>query len=127
MYEIKTEDVYEDFSTDKEIFNFSDYSAESKYCDDSNKYVVRTMNNGTGGVAGKESVGLKPNMYSLLVSDSSEHKKAKGVNRNVVAKISHGEYKDFLLNKKCLKHSMNRIQSKDHKIEAYEIDFFVLI
>ena len=43
-------------------------------------------------------------------------KKAKGVNRNIVATISHNEYKDVLLNKKCLRHSMIRIQSKDHKI-----------
>ena len=26
MYEIKTEDVYEDFSTNREIFDFSNYS-----------------------------------------------------------------------------------------------------
>ena len=49
-------------------------------------------------------------------------KKAKGVNRNIVATISHNEYKDVLLNKKCLRHSMNRIQSKDHKIGTYEIN-----
>ena len=30
MYEIKTEDVYEDFSNDKEIFDLSNYSAKSK-------------------------------------------------------------------------------------------------
>ena len=61
-------------------------------------------------------------MYSFLVDDRSEHKKAKGVNRNVVATISHGEHKDVLLNKKCLSNSMNRIQSKDHRIETYEIN-----
>ena len=33
MYEIKTEDVYEYFSEDKEIFDFSNYYAESKYYD----------------------------------------------------------------------------------------------
>ena len=33
MYEIKTEDVYEDFSSDKEMFDFSNYSTKSKYCD----------------------------------------------------------------------------------------------
>ena len=32
----------------------------------------------------------------------------------------HNEYKDVLLNKKCLRHSMNTIQSKDHKIGNYE-------
>ena len=34
MYEIKTENVYEDFSKDNEMFDFSIYSAKSKYDDD---------------------------------------------------------------------------------------------
>ena len=29
MYEIKTEDNYEDFSSDREIFDFSNYSTKS--------------------------------------------------------------------------------------------------
>ena len=61
-------------------------------------------------------------MYSYLVNDNSEHKKAKSVNRNVVATVSHNEYKDVLLNKKCLRHSINRIQRKDHRIGTYEIN-----
>ena len=60
-------------------------------------------------------------MYSYLVNDNSEHKKAKGVNKNVLAIISHNKYKAVLLNKKCLRHSTNRIQSKDHKIGTCEI------
>ena len=44
------------------------------------------------------------------------------MNRNVVATISHNEYIDVLLNKKCLRHSMNRIQSKDHSTETYKIN-----
>ena len=61
-------------------------------------------------------------MYLLLVDDNSEHKKAKSVDKNVVAIISHNEYKDVLLNNKCLRHSMNRIQIKDHRIETCEIN-----
>ena len=80
------------------------------------------MKDERAGVATEEFVGLKPNMYSYLVDDNSEHKKAKGVNKNFVATISHNEYKDVLLNKKCLRHSVNRIQSKDHKIGTYEIN-----
>ena len=49
-------------------------------------------------------------------------KKAKGVNKNVVAVISHSEYKDVLLNNKCIRHSMNRIQSKDHRVGTFEIN-----
>ena len=33
--------------------------------------------------------------------NNSEHKKAKDVKRNIVATISHNEYKDVLLNEKC--------------------------
>ena len=60
-------------------------------------------------------------MYSFLVDDNSEHKKAKGVNKNVDATMIHNEYIDVLLNNKCLRHSMNRIQSKDHRIRTYEV------
>ena len=80
------------------------------------------MKDETPDVAIEECVGLKPKMYSFLVDDNSEHKKAKGVNRNIVATIRHNEYKNVLLEKKCLRHSMNRIQSKDHKIGTYEIN-----
>ena len=80
------------------------------------------MKDETSGVAMEEFAELKPKMYSFLVDDNSEHKKAKGMNKNVVATISHNEYKDVLLNKKCLRHSMISIQSKDHRIVIYEIN-----
>ena len=79
------------------------------------------MKDETAGVTIKQFFGLKSKMYSYLVDDNSEHKNAKGMNRNVAA-TSHNEYKDVLLNKKYFKHSMNRIQSKDHKIGTYGIN-----
>ena len=81
------------------MLDFSNYSIKSKYYDDSNKLVVSKMKDETADVAIEEFFGLKPKMYSILVDDSNEHKKAKGVNKNVVATISHNEYKDVLLNK----------------------------
>lgn len=56
-----------------------------------------------------------------MVDDSKEHEKAKGINKNVTTTISHNAY-DILLNNKCLKHPMNRIQSKSHRIGTYEIN-----
>ena len=61
-------------------------------------------------------------MHSHLVDDNGEHKKAQDVDKNVVAKISHNEYRDFFLNKKCLRHSVNSIQSKDHRTGTYKIN-----
>ena len=60
MYAIKTEDVYVDFSSNKEMFYFSNYS---KYYDDSNKLVIGKMKDETGGVVNEEFVGLKPKMF----------------------------------------------------------------
>ena len=122
MYEIKSEDVYEDFSSDKEMLDFSNYSTMSKYYDDSNKLVIGKMKDETGSVAIEEFVRLKLKICSFLVNNNSEHEKAKDVNRNIVATIRHNEYKDVLLNNKCLRQSMNKIQSKDHKIETYDIN-----
>ena len=123
MYEIKFEDVYEDFGSYKEIFDFTNYSTKSKYYDNSNNSVIGTVKDQTRDVAIEEFVGLKDKMYSSLV-DNNEHKKKKekGVNRNVVATISHNEYKDVLLNNKGIRHSVNRIQGKDHRIRTYEIN-----
>ena len=101
---------------------FGDYSSKSKYYDDSNKLMYGKMEDETAAVAIEEFAGLKQKMYLYLINDDSEHKKAKGVNRNNVTTIRHNEYKDVLLNNKCLRHSMNEIQSKDHRMGTYEIN-----
>ena len=41
--------------------------------------------------------------------------------KNIVTKISYNKYKDFLLNKKRLRHSMNRIQSNNPRLGTYQI------
>ena len=59
------------------MFNFSNYSAMSKYYNDSNKLVVGKMKDKTAGIVTEEFVGLKPKMYSFLVDDRSDHKNTK--------------------------------------------------
>ena len=63
MYEIKTEDIYETFGNDREMFDFSNYSTKSKYNDNSNKLVTGKMKDETEGDAIEELVGLKQKMY----------------------------------------------------------------
>ena len=84
MYEIKTEDVYED----KEMYDFSYYLTRSKCFDDLNKLVLSKMKDETGGVEIKEFVALKPRMHSVFVDDNSEHEKENSVNINIVEKDS---------------------------------------
>ena len=66
--------------SDKEMFDFSNYLTKSKYYDNSSKLVVGKMKDETAGVAINECFGLKPNIYSYLVDDNSEHKNAKRLN-----------------------------------------------
>ena len=49
------------------------------------------------------------------------------MNKNVVAAISHNEYKkNILLNKKCIRHTMDRIQSKYHRVGTCEVNKILL-
>ena len=56
-------------------------------------------------------------MYSLISIDDEEVTQAKGVNQ----KIRHKELVDVLFNKKVIRHNMERIQSKMHRIGAYDV------
>ena len=47
-------------------------------------------------------------------------KKQTCANRNVAVTISYNKDNDILLNKKWFRNSMNKIQSKDHRIEKHE-------
>ena len=117
VYEINSEDVYEQCFRDKELFDFSGYPKDSKYCDSSNKKIVGKMKDESDGVKIVEFVGLKSNMYSLISVDDREVNKAKGINK----KLRHNEYLDVLFNKKVVRHNMKRIQSKLHEIGTYDV------
>ena len=71
MYEIKTGNVYEDFSNDKEMFDFNNYLTKSKRHDNSNKLVIGKIKDETACATIEELVGLKSKMYSFLVDNNS--------------------------------------------------------
>ena len=93
MYEIKTDDAYEDFRSNKEMFDFSNNSTKSKYYDHSNKLIIGAMTDETWGVAIEEFLGLKPEHVFNLSRRVQHNKKPKGVNKIVVVTISDNEYK----------------------------------
>ena len=81
VYEIKKIDVYEDFYQDKNLFDFSEYSSNSKFFDPVNKKVIGKMKDEFKGKLIREFVGLKSKMYSLISVDNEEVTKAKGGNK----------------------------------------------
>ena len=58
-YEIKSENVYEEFFKWKDLLDFSNYSKDSKFFDETNKKVIGKMKYEFGFVAVIEFVGLK--------------------------------------------------------------------
>ena len=85
LYEINSEDIYEQYFEDRELFDFSGYPIDSKYYDGTNKKVHGKMKNEFNEVKIIEFVGLKSKMYSLISVDDREVNKAKGVNKKIKA------------------------------------------
>ena len=136
-YEIKSENVYKKFYKWKDLFDFSNYSKDSTFYDDTNKKVIGKMKDEYGGAIIDQFIGLigkmkdeyggaitdqfielKSKMYSMKKLNDSESSTTKGVN----IATEFNELKDVLFNKKVIRHKMKRIQAKKHKIGTYEID-----
>ena len=65
-----------------------------------------------GGVTLAELVGLTGKIYSVLVENGKERKRAKGVNKTVVKhEIKHLNYLDSLKNEIIYTHEMKFIRS----------------
>ena len=107
-YEIKSENVYEKFFKWKDLFDFSNYSKDSKFYDNTNKKVISKMKDEYGGVIIDKFVGLKLKMYSIKKINGSESSSTKGVN----IATEFNEFKDVLFIKKVIIHKMKRIQAK---------------
>ena len=115
LYEIKGEDVYEVSYSD--LFDFSNYPINPKYYDPTNGSVPGKMKDEFKGVPISEFIGLKSKVYSLISLSDEEVSKAKGVNK----KIRHKEFVDVLFNRKVIRHNINRIQIKLHRVGTYVV------
>ena len=65
-YHLKTEDAYEDFFKDKELFDNSDYEPNSKFYFKENKKVIGKMKDECRGIPITEFCGLRSKMYSCI-------------------------------------------------------------
>ena len=97
-YEIKSENAYEDFFKWKDLFDFSNYSKDSEFFDDTNKKVIGKMKDECSGVFIDQFIGLKSKMYSINKIDGSKSSTTKGVN----IATEFNEFNDVLFNKKLL-------------------------
>ena len=96
-YEIEAEDVYEDFWSDKDKFDNSDYPENSPYYDKTNKKVIGKFKEESASTAIVEFVGLRSKMYSYIKNYEKGGDTAKGIKKNVIK--NYIKHKNMLLNK----------------------------
>ena len=64
-YEKKSGNIYEDFFEWKDLFDFSNYSKDSRFYESTNKEVIGKMKDEYGGAIVDEFIGLKSKIYSI--------------------------------------------------------------
>ena len=111
-YEVKSENIYGKSFKRKDLFDFSNYSKDSKIFDETNKKVIGKMKDEFGGVIANKFVGLKSKMYYMKKIDGKECNTAEEVS----FATEFNKFKDILFGKKIIRHKMKRIQSKKHKL-----------
>ena len=74
MYEIKAEDVYNDFYKKKDLFDNSDYSIDSPF-------YLKVNKNEAAGIPIVQFIGLQSKIYSQIKDNEKGGKTAKGVKK----------------------------------------------
>ena len=100
------------------MFDFSNYSKDSKFFDKTNKKVIGKLKDDFGGVIAVEFVGLKSKMCSMNKIDVKECNTAKAVSITT----EFDKFKDVLFHENIIRHKTKRTQIKKHKLGTYEID-----
>src|SRR5688572_28746952 len=128
-YEIKTDDFYTDIASDvRSRFDTSDYPKDHTSGIETgvNKKVIGMFKDEAAGKQIEEFVGLRSKLYSYKMA-GMDHKKCKGLKKNVVKKsITHEDYRNCLFTKREQSRTMNVIRSYHHDIYTEEINKIAL-
>lgn len=118
MYEIITENVYDDLREDQHLFDTSDYPMTHACYSPINKRKLGCFKDEMNGSPIREFVGLRAKMYSVLQNNNFEKKVAKGVPRvSIKFDLKHEMYKRCLMNNSDIKYTeAYSIRSKLHDI-----------
>ena len=126
VYDIKTEDFYEDIANDVEArFDTSGYNKTDfrPLPIGLNKKVIGLMKDESGGKIMTEFVALRPKLYSYRELDGSEDKKCKGIKKCVVKKtLTFEDYKTCLFSDSTEYRSQLMFRSAKHEVHTIEVN-----
>ena len=115
--EVKSENPYEELFKWKNLFDFRNYSKDSKFFDDTNKKVIGKIKDEFGGIIATEFVGLNSKIYSIKKIDGKESSTAK----RVAIATEFNEFKDVLFNQKIKQELMKFIKYHYHALMIKDI------
>lgn len=93
VYQIKTENVYEDMRQHLDWFDTSNYPSHNRLFSTENKKRLGKMKDEMPGQFIRLFVGLRAKVYAIITSEDEQILRAKGVKRNAVRKyLTHAEY-----------------------------------
>jgi hypothetical protein len=111
VYQIKTDDFYEDMKGMKEHYDMSEYSKESGLYDGENKKVIGKFKDESPDEVIESFVGIRSKCYPFITKNNVV-KKVKGVSKVVVKKnISFDDYKNCVLNDTPKRVKINAIRT----------------
>ena len=111
VYQIKTDDFYEDMKGMKEHYDMSEYSKDSGLYDGENKKVIGKFKDESPDEVIESFVGIRSKCYSFITKNNTV-KKAKGVSKVVVKKnITFDDYKNCVLNDTPKRVKINAIRT----------------
>ena len=124
VYDIKTEDFYEDIADNVPArFNTSGYYPNRPLPVGLNKKVIGLMKDELGAKIMTEFVALRPKLYSYKKLDGSEDKKCKGIKKCVVKKtLTFKDYKTCLFSYSTEYRSQLMFRSAKHEVHTIEVN-----
>ena len=127
VYQIRTDAFYTDIASEVPArFDTSAHRSDRPLPTGLNKKVIGLMKDEMGGDIIEEFVALRPKLYSYRVG-SKEHKKCKGIKKNVVKKtLMFEDYKNYLFNKTNILRSQFLFGSYKHDVHTIELNKLVL-
>ena len=90
------------------MLDFSNYSKDSKFFEETNRKVIGKMKQEFGEVIVIEFVGLKSKIYSMKKIEGKEYNTAKGVS----IATEFDKFKNVLFNEKIIRHKIKKFKVK---------------
>ena len=107
---------------DIDLYDTSDYPRDHAFFSKRNAKIVGKFKDELNGVAALEFIGLRPKMYSLLLSDKNSKNTAKGIPKSFVKKhITHDLYRQCLHHEMSTTATFHAIRSSVHQLKTLQL------